>query len=98
MQTPLYYLEVVVFDLLKKDLSEICDVNTVDSSQGMEAEAVFLSCVRSNKRQAVGFTSNLNRLCVALSRAKESLIIIGNRNTFSKHKVFQRIMKHVKIL
>ena len=85
-------------DLLKEDLSEICDVNTVDSSQGMEAEAVFLSCVRSNKRQTVGFTSNINRLCVALSRAKESLIIIGNRNTFSKHKVFKRIMKHVNML
>jgi len=72
------------FQQLKDRLNEICKVVTVDACQGTEADAVFLSCVRSNTRKNIGFCRNKNRLCVALSRAKEALFIIGNKNTFSR--------------
>jgi hypothetical protein len=63
-------------------------VGTVDAFQGMEADVVFLSLVRSlpkysRKKNLYGFVSNANRQCVALSRAKRCLIIAGNKDMVS---------------
>lgn len=54
-------------------------VQTVDSAQGGEADIVILSCTRSNPACDVGFLSNAKRLCVAASRAKEALMIVGDK-------------------
>lgn len=70
-------------------------VVTVDSCQGMEADAVFVSCVRSNQCKNIGFCKNKNRLCVALSRAKESLVIVGNRQTFKRDRLWKRVIKNM---
>ncbi|XP_076681204.1 putative helicase senataxin isoform X2 [Andrena cerasifolii] len=58
-----------------------CEVNTIDSFQGQERDVIILSCVRSEK---IGFLSDKQRLCVALTRAKHSLIVCGNFNTGTK--------------
>ncbi len=63
-------------------------VGTVDAFQGMEADIVFLSLVRSlpkydKGRNLYGFLSNSNRQCVALSRAKRCLIIAGDKSMIS---------------
>lgn len=55
------------------------DVNTVDGFQGQECDIIIMSCVRSQK---IGFLSDRQRLCVALTRAKRSLIMCGNFNIF----------------
>jgi hypothetical protein len=49
-------------------------VVSVDSCQGSEADIVILSCVRGNERGDLGFTTNPNRLNVAVSRAKEKYV------------------------
>ena len=51
------------------------DVNTVDAYQGQERDVIIMSCVRSN---GIGFLSDGQRLCVALTRAKHSAIVCGN--------------------
>lgn len=56
---------------------------TVDSAQGTEEEVVILSCVRCNDRGNVGFVRDLRRLNVAISRARQKLIIVGNLETMS---------------
>lgn len=60
-------------------------VGTVDAFQGKEFDVVILSAVRSNKEtemnKRVGFLNNNNRLCVAFSRAKRLLIIVGDSKT-----------------
>jgi len=38
----------------------------------------LLSLVRSNEKQSIGFLSNDNRACVALSRAKRGFYLFGN--------------------
>ena len=38
----------------------------------------FIKLVRSNKNNKIGFLNNFNRVCVAFSRAKIGLYIIGN--------------------
>jgi helicase required for RNAi-mediated heterochromatin assembly 1 len=41
-------------------------------------DIVLLSLVRSNKHHSIGFLSNENRACVALSRAKRGFYLFGN--------------------
>ena len=63
-----------------KDGIEILNF-TVDKFQGMEADIVFLSMVRGG---SIGFMDNINRLNVALTRAKYQRVIVGDRSFFSK--------------
>ncbi len=62
--------------------NENIDIRTIDSSQGMEADVVICSLVRSNKNNSIGFLGDEHRLCVVLSRAKNNLIIVGNYHMF----------------
>ncbi|KAL1624975.1 hypothetical protein SLS54_003701 [Diplodia seriata] len=54
-------------------------VKTVDSAQGSEADIVILDLVNINadKPSDIGHMSDENRACVALTRAKEVLWIVG---------------------
>lgn len=66
--------------LTEKTKKKFChEVNTVDSFQGQERDIIIMSCVRSN---GIGFLSDRQRLCVALTRAKHSLILCGNFTAF----------------
>jgi hypothetical protein len=61
-------------------------VGTVDSFQGKEFDVVILSIVRSGAvradasiRDTFGFLTSENRTCVALSRQRRLLIVVGDR-------------------
>ena len=54
---------------------------TVDRFQGQEADIVFLSLVRT---KSIGFLNSPNRLNVALTRARNQLVIFGNLLFFQK--------------
>jgi len=77
-------------------------VNTVDAFQGSERRAIIISLVRANVEGKIGFTENLRRIYVALSRTQDELIIITNTTTFlnsQSHKVaqaFGRIVEFTK--
>ena len=53
------------------------------SVQGKENDIIIVSLVRSNKSFTIGFLSSMNRLCVAISRAKCALYLFGNRAALS---------------
>ncbi|KAF6227423.1 hypothetical protein HO133_008867 [Letharia lupina] len=54
---------------------------TTDSAQGKEYDFVILDLVSPGGRQyALGFRTDPRRMCVALSKAKIGLLIIGNKN------------------
>ena len=57
------------------------NVMTIDMYQGDENEIVIVSLVRSNKDKRAGFLKLRNRRCVAQSRAKCGMFIIGNKET-----------------
>jgi len=59
---------------------EIC---TVDSMQGREKDVIIVSFVRANRYKRIGFLSNYPRNNVALSRARNLLVIIGNMDTLA---------------
>ena len=52
--------------------------------QGEEADVVILSLVRSNKQGSLGFLDVPNRVCVALSRARDALVVLGNFDMLSR--------------
>ena len=66
---------------------------TVDAAQGSEADVVVLSCVRCNPTGNLGFITHRNRLCVALSRARERLLVVGSRQTLTRHPLWRAVWK-----
>ncbi|KAJ7756428.1 P-loop containing nucleoside triphosphate hydrolase protein [Mycena maculata] len=55
---------------------------TIDNYQGEESDIVVVSLTRSNPNHDIGFMFSPERLNVLLSRARNSLIMIGNATTF----------------
>lgn len=53
-------------------------VAAIDDYQGEENDIIILSLVRNNSQSRVGFLKTDNRVCVALSRAKNGLYVFGN--------------------
>jgi len=66
-------------------LQEI-DIVNVDGYQGRENDFVFLHLVRCNRAKSIGFAANINRLNVAISRARFGLIIFGSLKMFCDHR------------
>jgi serine/threonine protein kinase len=62
------------------------EVATIDAYQGRDSDIVLYSTVRSNKDGQLGFLRDRRRLNVALSRAREALIIIGDISTLERGK------------
>lgn len=58
-----------------------CEIGTIDRFQGREYDLVIVSLVRTD---GFGFTDNIRRMNVALSRAKRHLLIVGNINALYK--------------
>lgn len=69
-------------------------VTSVDNYQGEENRIILLSLVRNNGEGNIGFLKEENRVCVALSRAREGLYIFGNMNDLIvKNKIWPSIKK-----
>jgi superfamily I DNA and/or RNA helicase len=58
-------------------------VNTIDSFQGQERDAIYISLTRSNADSTIGFLSELRRTNVALTRARKKLVVFGDSATLS---------------
>ena len=71
-----YAIERKIAELVRTDAFQI-EVGTVDSFQGREMDAVILTFSETNPRLR-RFFYDRRRLNVALSRAKEHLVIIGS--------------------
>lgn len=63
-----------------------CRTGSVDKFQGMEMDIIILSFVRNHGEAGgdIGFAKDYRRLNVALSRARELLIIVGSSEMFTK--------------
>ncbi len=73
--------------------------NTVDSIQGREADVVVFSVTRSNEEQKFGFLREFQRINVALSRARELLVIVGDDEFVRRSKSagpLVRVLHHIE--
>jgi ATP-dependent RNA/DNA helicase IGHMBP2 len=68
-------------DALKTALATKHKISTVDSIQGQESEGIIISLVRSNDAQEIGFLRDYRRMNVAMTRAQNRLIVIGDSAT-----------------
>ena len=69
---------------------KIC-IKTIDEYQGDENKIVIISLTRSNENRNIGFLQEVERRCVAQSRAKCGLYFIGNADMFRKNKTWKFI-------
>jgi superfamily I DNA and/or RNA helicase len=58
-------------------------VTVVNNYQGEENKIILLSLVRSNSEGRIGFLATENRVCVALSRARDGFFIVGNMDVLA---------------
>ncbi|MCX7999776.1 MAG: AAA domain-containing protein, partial [Leptospiraceae bacterium] len=72
------------------------EINTIDSFQGSERDVVFLSLVRSNERKEIGFLNEFRRMNVAMTRAKEELVIIGDSETLLHSPFYEQMLVHIQ--
>jgi len=80
--------------LAKEMFPKTLRISTVDSFQGQECETVFISLVRSNDDNNLGFLTDYRRMNVAMTRAKENLIVIGDSSTFGNDHFFAAFLQH----
>jgi len=73
-------------------------ISTIDSFQGQEAPIVIVSLVRSNDTQTIGFLQDYRRMNVALTRAQEQLIVIGDSATLGQDKFYAAFIQYVEQL
>ena len=66
-----------------KNFENRLDIQTIDMFQGDENEIVIVSLVRNNPQRNPGFLGILNRRCVAQSRSKSGVYLLGNAATLS---------------
>jgi serine/threonine protein kinase len=60
------------------DFKQLVKIDTVDSYQGKENRVIILSVTRSIADQSPGFLLSPNRINVALSRAMDRLVVVGD--------------------
>jgi serine/threonine protein kinase len=60
------------------------EIATIDAFQGRDRDIVLYSTVRSNVEGTLGFLRDRRRLNVALSRAREALLIVGDLATLER--------------
>lgn len=68
-------------------------IECVDGYQGEENDIILLSLVRSNIENNIGFLNIQNRICVALSRARNGLFIMGNMDNLIHSSIWKDISR-----
>lgn len=75
------------------------ECNTVDAFQGREADIAVYSVTRSNAAGNLGFLREEERLNVALSRGRFSLVIVGDHGfcaVANGHNPFRAVLDHIE--
>tara|TARA_R110001592_G_scaffold192882_1_gene439970 strand:+ start:27716 stop:32683 length:4968 start_codon:yes stop_codon:yes gene_type:complete len=84
---------------LSEALIALLKIDTVDSYQGKENRIIILSVTRSEHKQSPGFLRLPNRINVALSRAMDRLVIVGDKRMWqgkNSHLPFGSVIKFME--
>ena len=84
---------------LRDDLKEVLlekDIQTIDGFQGQERELIIISLVRSNSDGMIGFLKDYRRMNVALTRAKNKLIVIGDSATIGNDSFYNAFLSYAE--
>lgn len=81
-----------------KRVRHLFTVNTVDGFQGQERDVIFISLVRANNKNQIGFLSDLRRMNVAMTRARMKLVIFGDASTLGNHEFYGSLLHYISNL
>jgi len=88
-------LKISEDEYLKQFLPQIA-IKTIDGFQGQERDVIYISLVRSNDNQEIGFLSDIRRMNVALTRAKKKLVVLGDSATFGNHPFYKSFLDYAE--
>ena len=77
----------------------IPQVSTIDMFQGDENDYIIVSLVRANKstrKNNIGFMSEMNRRCVAQSRARRGMFFVGNCEAYACSSTWLPLISKMK--
>lgn len=94
-QVQLITMKISEDDFFKNYLSQIA-IKTIDGFQGQERDVIYISLVRSNENQEIGFLADTRRMNVALTRAKKKLVVIGDSSTFGNHPFYKSFLDYAE--
>jgi superfamily I DNA and/or RNA helicase len=80
----------------KLDVGSRVSVNTVDGFQGQERNVIYISMVRSNDAGEIGFLKDTRRMNVAMTRAKQKLVMVGDSSTLSSFAFYEELLRYVE--
>ncbi|CEG48498.1 dna replication helicase dna2 [Plasmopara halstedii] len=80
----------------RHDLVHSIEVSTIDKYQGKDKSVILVSFVRSNEEKHVGeLLTDWRRINVALTRAKQKLILVGSKSTLSGGSALFHVLSKV---
>ena len=82
--------------LAKTSFPKTLKVSTIDSFQGQEMKIIIVSLVRSNTDGNIGFLKDYRRMNVALTRAKEQLVVIGDSSTIGLDPFYDQFLRYAE--
>ena len=88
--------EGVLADAFLQEIGPALSVNTIDSFQGQERDAVFISLTRSNADNTIGFLAEVRRMNVAMTRARKKLVVIGDSATLSQFPFYADFIQYAQ--
>jgi senataxin len=83
-------------DSLGKNYEKFVEVSTVDAFQGREANIVIFSAVRAAGSHGIGFLSDVRRMNVALTRAKNFLFVIARCQSIVVNPYWNDLVQHAR--
>ena len=69
-------------------------INTIDGFQGQERDVIYISLVRSNTKNEIGFLSDYRRMNVAMTRARMLLVVMGDSATIGNNKFYGSLLDY----
>jgi ATP-dependent RNA/DNA helicase IGHMBP2 len=83
------------FELDRSKLASL-SIKTIDGFQGEERDVIYISLVRSNEKQEIGFLNDLRRMNVAITRAKKKLVVIGDSATIGATPFYRKFLEYAE--
>ena len=79
-------------DVLPKQMR----ISTIDSFQGQQQHTIIVSLVRSNDDGGIGFLKDYRRMNVAITRAQEQLVVIGDSATIGGDAFYNSFLSYIE--